>query len=271
MGTARGGWIGKMRERSNSGWRAAAKPTGTAGRSSSLGSTAARSTAGSPSRPHTRSTPTPRWSSATRTTRKLKYSLQNNGIVSQFSRWIVDRIVKREMRILMLGLDNSSKTSILYRLKLGQPKRTVPTIGFNVETLEYKNIAFTVWDVGGQEKLRALWRHYFASTQALIFVVDSSDRARLPEAAEELHRLIKEEELSSALLLVLANKQDLPGACNAAELAEDAPYPRTFPSRATSSRAAPPRARGCTRASTGSLPTCPTPTTGGEAVRRKAV
>ena len=86
----------------------------------------------------------------------------------------------------MLGLDNSGKTSILYRLKLGQPKRTVPTIGFNVETLEYKNIAFTVWDVGGQEKLRALWRHYFASTQALIFVVDSSDRGgcrRLPRSS----------------------------------------------------------------------------------------
>ena len=123
--------------------------------------------------------------------------------------------------MLMLGLDNSGKTSILYRLKLGQPKRTVPTIGFNVETLEYKNIAFTVWDVGGQEKLRALWRHYFASTQALIFVVDSSDRARLPEAAEELHRLIKEEELQNALLLVFANKQDLPGACNAAEISEE--------------------------------------------------
>ena len=65
------------------------------------------------------------------------------------------------------------------------------------------SVAFTVWDVGGQEKLRALWRHYFASTQALIFVVDSSDRARLPEAAEELHRLIKEEELSSALRQLL--------------------------------------------------------------------
>ena len=96
----------------------------------------------------------------------------------------------------------------------------MPTIGFNVETLEYKNIAFTVWDVGGQEKLRALWRHYFAATQALIFVVDSSDRARLQEAAEELHRLIHEEELKDALLLVFANKQDLPGACNAAEISE---------------------------------------------------
>jgi ADP-ribosylation factor protein 1 len=152
------------------------------------------------------------------------------------------------MRILMVGLDASGKTSILYRLKLGKPKKTIPTIGFNVETLEYKNIAFTVWDVGGQEKLRALWRHYFANTQArgailrnsaqfgairrnsseplpitpqaLIFVVDSSDRARLQEAAEELHRLIHEEELKDALLLVFANKQDLPGACNAAEISE---------------------------------------------------
>ena len=104
--------------------------------------------------------------------------------------------------------------------QLGQPKRTVPTIGFNVETLEYKNIAFTVWDVGGQEKLRALWRHYFQNTQAVIFVVDSSDRHRLQEAAEELHRLIKEEELQNALLLVLANKQDLRGAARPDKVAE---------------------------------------------------
>ena len=80
-------------------------------------------------------------------------------------------ISAQEMRILMLGLDNSGKTSILYRLKLGKPKNTIPTIGFNVETLEYKNIAFTVWDVGGQEKLRALWRHYYANTQARILVM----------------------------------------------------------------------------------------------------
>ena len=66
-----------------------------------------------------------------------------------------------------------------------------------------------------------MWRHYYQNTQALIFVVDSSDRARLQEAAEELHRLIKEEELQDALLLVFANKQDLPGACNAAEISEE--------------------------------------------------
>jgi len=230
-GTPRTGWVGKMRERSSSGWRASAAASSGASSGASPGSQP-RLDRGQIDRGDA---PPPKPTGPVNTDAKmifaqpgdggdfegkLKFTLEQKGLVSQFSRWLVDRIVKREMRILMLGLDNSGKTSILYQLKLGQPKRTVPTIGFNVETLEYKNIAFTVWDVGGQEKLRTLWRHYFASTQALIFVVDSSDRARLEEAAEELHRLIKEEELHNSLLLVFANKQDLPGACNAAEISE---------------------------------------------------
>ncbi len=60
---------------------------------------------------------------------------------------------KRDMRILMVGLDAAGKTTILYKLKLGEIVTTIPTIGFNVETVEYKNISFTVWDVGGQVKL----------------------------------------------------------------------------------------------------------------------
>jgi len=72
---------------------------------------------------------------------------------------------KREMRILMVGLDAAGKTTILYKLKLGEIVTTIPTIGFNVETVEYKNISFTVWDVGGQDKIRPLWRHYFTNTQ----------------------------------------------------------------------------------------------------------
>jgi len=66
---------------------------------------------------------------------------------------------KKEMRILMVGLDAAGKTTILYKLKLGEIVTTIPTIGFNVETVEYKNISFTVWDVGGQDKIRPLWRH----------------------------------------------------------------------------------------------------------------
>jgi ADP-ribosylation factor 1/2 len=83
-------------------------------------------------------------------------------------------------------------------------------LGFNVETVEYKNIQFTVWDVGGQDKIRPLWRHYFQNTQGIIFVVDSNDRDRIAEAREELQRMLNEDELRDALLLVFANKQDLP-------------------------------------------------------------
>mmetsp|Transcript_1193 Transcript_1193/g.3357 ORF Transcript_1193/g.3357 Transcript_1193/m.3357 type:complete len:182 (-) Transcript_1193:278-823(-) len=126
---------------------------------------------------------------------------------------------KKDMRILMVGLDAAGKTTILYKLKLGEIVTTIPTIGFNVETVEYKNISFTVWDVGGQDKIRPLWRHYFQNTQGIIFVVDSSDRERIVEAREELHKMLSEEELRSAVLLVFANKQDLPNAASTAELA----------------------------------------------------
>lgn len=94
-----------------------------------------------------------------------------------------------------------------------------PLTGFNVETVEYKNIQFTVWDVGGQDKIRPLWRHYFQNTQGIIFVVDSNDRDRIVEAREELQRMLNEDELRDALLLVFANKQDLP-VCPASFLLE---------------------------------------------------
>merc|ERR1712228_653066 len=115
---------------------------------------------------------------------------------------------KKEMRILMVGLDAAGKTTILYKLKLGEVVTTIPTIGFNVETVEYQNISFTVWDVGGQDKIRPLWRHYYQGTQGLIFVVDSNDRDR------------DEDEMRDAVLLVFANKQDLPNAMPAAEVTE---------------------------------------------------
>ncbi|MEQ2167927.1 ADP-ribosylation factor, partial [Goodea atripinnis] len=91
---------------------------------------------------------------------------------------------------------------------------------FNVETVEYKNICFTVWDVGGQDKIRPLWRHYFQNTQGLIFVVDSNDRERVAESAEELSKMIQEDELKDAVLLVFANKQDLPNAMGVSELTD---------------------------------------------------
>jgi len=120
----------------------------------------------------------------------------------------------------MVGLDAAGKTTILYKLKLGEIVTTIPTIGFNVETVEYKNISFTVWDVGGQDKIRPLWRHYFQNTQGLIFVVDSNDKERVQEAQDELAKMLQEDELRDAVLLVFANKQDLPNAMSAPEITE---------------------------------------------------
>ena len=112
----------------------------------------------------------------------------------------------KEMRILMVGLDAAGKTTILYKLKLGEVVNTIPTIGFNVEEVTYKNISFHVWDVGGQDKIRQLWRHYYTNTQGIIFVVDSNDRDRVDDAREELHKMINDEELKDAIVLVYANK-----------------------------------------------------------------
>merc|ERR1719321_1049696 len=127
---------------------------------------------------------------------------------------------KKEMRILMVGLDAAGKTTILYKLKLGEVVTTIPTIGFNVETVEYKNINFTVWDVGGQDKIRKLWRYYYQNTQGLIFVIDSNDRERIEDAREELSQMLGEDEMRDAVLLVFANKQDLPNSMSASEVTE---------------------------------------------------
>ncbi|XP_072136535.1 ADP-ribosylation factor 4-like [Mobula birostris] len=136
------------------------------------------------------------------------------------SQLVKDLFGKRQVRILMVGLDAAGKTTILYRLKLGEIVTTIPTIGFNVETVEYNKTNFTVWDVGGQDKIRPLWRHYFQNTQGLIFVVDSNDRERMPEATDELRKMLQEDELRDAVLLVFANKQDLPNALSVNEVTE---------------------------------------------------
>eukprot|EP00455_Lapot_gusevi_P012731 TRINITY_DN160_c0_g1_i10.p1 TRINITY_DN160_c0_g1~~TRINITY_DN160_c0_g1_i10.p1 ORF type:complete len:174 (-),score=49.35 TRINITY_DN160_c0_g1_i10:393-914(-) len=126
-----------------------------------------------------------------------------------------------------IDIDAAGKTTILYKLKLGELLTTIPTIGFNVETVEYKRVSFTMWDVGGQEKIRPLWRHYYQGCNAIIFVVDSADRERIDEsvgyqlnAKEELHIMLSNDELKDAALLVLANKQDLPGAMTVSQITD---------------------------------------------------
>merc|ERR1711988_43297 len=126
----------------------------------------------------------------------------------------------REIRILILGLDGAGKTTLLYRLKIGEVVTTIPTIGFNVESVTYKNLNFNVWDLGGQTSIRPYWRCYYSNTAAVVFVIDSTDTERLETAAGELRAMLDEEELRDAALLVFANKQDQPGAKGAGEISE---------------------------------------------------
>ncbi|EGF79243.1 hypothetical protein BATDEDRAFT_17007 [Batrachochytrium dendrobatidis JAM81] len=126
----------------------------------------------------------------------------------------------KDVRILILGLDGAGKTTILYRLQIGEVVTTIPTIGFNVETVTYKNIKFQVWDLGGQTSIRPYWRCYYANTDAIIYVIDSADRDRISTSKEELMAMLEEEELKDAALLVFANKQDMEGAMSVTEVSE---------------------------------------------------
>lgn len=114
--------------------------------------------------------------------------------------------------MLLLGLANAGKTTLLYRLALGEVVSAHPTIGSNVEEVVDGNIRLQVWDLGGQESLRPSWSAYFTSTSAVIFVVDSSDTVNPLLAKMELFNLLLHQDLRGVPLLVLANKQDLPTA-----------------------------------------------------------
>ncbi len=111
------------------------------------------------------------------------------------------------------------------------PPAPPAAIGFNVETVTYKNIKFQVWDLGGQTSIRPYWRCYYPNTQAIIYVVDSSDVERIGISKEEFHAILEEEELKDALILVYANKQVRPAS----------PPPAGGPARPQAAPGAPPR------------------------------
>lgn len=124
-------------------------------------------------------------------------------------------------KIVIVGLNNAGKTTILYKLHLGQVVQTQPTIGSNVEEVRHDNLSFQVWDLGGQENLRANWSMYFEEADAVVFVVDSNDQENMVLAKMELFNVVLHEDLKYSCLLVLANKQDIQGSRNAGEIASD--------------------------------------------------
>jgi len=133
------------------------------------------------------------------------------GLFSKFKK-------QKKVKILMLGLDGSGKTTILYKLKLGDVVSTIPTIGFNTEAVEYKNVKFTVWDIGGQDKLRELWKHYYNDVDGIIFVIDSADIERLDIVKQELRKLMDTYELRKSKFLIFGNKYDQPNSLSAKKI-----------------------------------------------------
>ena len=127
---------------------------------------------------------------------------------------------EKKANLLMLGLDSAGKTTILYKLKLDTIVSTIPTVGFNVENVKFKSLNMTIWDVGGQERIRPLWRHYYNNIDAIIFIIDSNDIGRMDEVKHELQYLTSEEQLKNAVLLILCNKQDLPNALSIDKIGE---------------------------------------------------
>ena len=128
---------------------------------------------------------------------------------------------EKEARILVLGLDNAGKTTILKALSDEDTENIAPTQGFNIKALSKEGFKLNVWDIGGQKAIRAYWPNYYEGTDGLVYVVDSSDTARLQECLEELQTLLQEDDLKSVPLLVFANKQDLDLALEAQEVMEE--------------------------------------------------
>ncbi len=127
---------------------------------------------------------------------------------------------EKEIRILILGLDNAGKTTIVKKFN-GEDINTIsPTLGFNIKTLFFKDFKLSIWDVGGQVSIRTYWRNFFEQTDGLIWVIDSSDQSRLHSCKAELHELLKQERLAGATLLIFYNKSDIEGSMSLEQIKE---------------------------------------------------
>ena len=145
------------------------------------------------------------------------------GLLDKLSNFLSSK--KKDANILVVGLDNSGKTSLLNQLKPADSKTLtiVPTVGFNVEKFQCKALNFTTFDMSGQGKYRNLWEHYYKEIDAIIYVIDSSDRMRLVVSKEELLNMVDHVELRNRNIpiLVFANKMDVKGAYSVQDVSEE--------------------------------------------------
>lgn len=122
----------------------------------------------------------------------------------------------RQIRVLILGLDNAGKTTIVKRLMGENVQDVHPTLGFSIKTVPRGSLTLNIWDVGGQKSLRPFWHNYFEKTDCLIWVVDATALGRLEDCKNELHATLNEDRLAGAGLLIFVNKMDAidPKSCD---------------------------------------------------------
>ncbi|KAL4956784.1 ADP-ribosylation factor family-domain-containing protein [Aspergillus filifer] len=131
------------------------------------------------------------------------------------------RLKDKEMRILMLGLDNAGKTTIVKQIMREDVTTVSPTLGFIIKTIDFDGYQLNIWDVGGQKTLRSYWKNYFEKTDTLVWVVDATDRLRVEDCRDELAGLLLEERLMGASLLVFLNKTDVEGCMTQDEVRQN--------------------------------------------------
>lgn len=130
------------------------------------------------------------------------------------------KLKEKQIRLLILGLDNSGKTTVVKSILREDVNETSPTLGFTINTLKHGDHTINLWDIGGQTTIRSYWRNYFEQTDGVVWVVDSSDKLRLQDCKNELHNLLKQDKLAGSTLLVLCNKQDIEGALSPKQIRE---------------------------------------------------
>ncbi|XP_039372925.1 putative ADP-ribosylation factor-like protein 5C isoform X2 [Lepidochelys kempii] len=123
----------------------------------------------------------------------------------------------QEHKVIIVGLDNAGKTTILYQFLMNEVVHTSPTIGSNVEEIILRKTHFLMWDIGGQETLRSTWNTYYSNTEFVILVIDSTDRERLTVTKEELYKMLAHE---NAAVLIFANKQDVKNSMTTSEISK---------------------------------------------------
>ena len=127
-------------------------------------------------------------------------------------------LYNKKANIVFLGLDNAGKSALLHVLKTDRVTQTRPTIHPHSEELKMGNLVLNTYDLGGHETARKIWKDYFPAVNAILFLVDSVDVKRFPEAYKELNEILETPELVNIPIAILGNKIDMAGAVSIEEL-----------------------------------------------------